>query len=335
MYLPMALVVAALHFVVEATLFQVTSRAASGLSIPMSKRSALCDAAIIDIAKLQAAVRLCAVSRSAAFDVFERNHPTPRNVELWHSVITVGTPAQTYTGVTGDKLYNPSQSSTWQDAHNTGEQYTDAVVLAGYTATRQRLGAATTYSAGFQTSRFPADGVPGIGYQSISEYNSPPVFQRPCFPRPGVSASFWVLPSKVPSSMSVGRIAISALTSAIIDTGTTQIIGDTHTVQAISIRIPGAADAGSGIWTSTPLATSTPQSPSVCQESVHHYPSTFNHGFRIVGDVFLQNVYTVLGNSQVGVASNHMDATCREEAQPKSLRCAGLEFDGWAAYCTG
>jgi cathepsin D len=44
-------------------------------------------------------------------------------------------------------------------------------------ASGQTLGAATEYSPDFDISRFPADGVMGLAFQSISAYNATPVFQ--------------------------------------------------------------------------------------------------------------------------------------------------------------
>jgi cathepsin D len=58
-----------------------------------------------------------------------------------------------------------------------GNQFTDSVKIAGLTATKQTLGAATKYSSGFESPGFPADGLMGMGFQSISDYNAPPVFQ--------------------------------------------------------------------------------------------------------------------------------------------------------------
>jgi cathepsin D len=39
------------------------------------------------------------------------------------------------------------------------------------------LGAATEYSSGFASDQFPADGLMGMAFQSISDYNAPPLFQ--------------------------------------------------------------------------------------------------------------------------------------------------------------
>jgi len=44
-------------------------------------------------------------------------------------------------------------------------------------ANDQTLGAATQSFSGFESSQFPADGLMGMAFQSISVYNSPPVFQ--------------------------------------------------------------------------------------------------------------------------------------------------------------
>ena len=44
-------------------------------------------------------------------------------------------------------------------------------------AKQQRLGVASAYSSSFGISNFPPDGLMGMAYQSISVYNSPPVFQ--------------------------------------------------------------------------------------------------------------------------------------------------------------
>ncbi|KIJ64704.1 hypothetical protein HYDPIDRAFT_89851 [Hydnomerulius pinastri MD-312] len=128
--------------------------------------------------------------------------------DLWYGSITVGTPAKTYNGnsvsfpfdlflpgpkcgssCSGHTIYDPSKSSTSKDVGKTfsvhygdgssvdGEQYSDTVSIAGLKATKQTLGAATQYSTGFASNRFPPDGLMGMGFQSISEYHADPVFQ--------------------------------------------------------------------------------------------------------------------------------------------------------------
>ncbi|KAH7904283.1 aspartic peptidase domain-containing protein [Hygrophoropsis aurantiaca] len=128
--------------------------------------------------------------------------------EMWYGEISVGTPAQTYTvrfdtGSSdlflpavdcyncGDhKKYDPTSSSTSQDLEEqfsigyptyeyyaTGDLFNDTVTIAGFTATKQTLGAASNYSVQFDSSRFPADGLMGMAFQSGSAYNATPVFQ--------------------------------------------------------------------------------------------------------------------------------------------------------------
>ncbi|KAI0305956.1 acid protease [Multifurca ochricompacta] len=313
---------------------------------------------------------------------------TDYNAELWYGEITVGTPAKTYTvdfdtgssdlflpastcdsTCSGHTLYNPKSSSTAKDLSKTfslsygdgstvsGEQYTDTVTLAGYTATKQALGAANTYSTGFQSSQFPADGLLGMGYQSLSRYKAPPVFQSLVaqgkvsqsvfgfyFAQQNselyiggtnsahYSGSFTYVPvtTQVKSDTEVWMLSSdngviqSYWQTAIIDTGTTQIVGDTSSVQAIYQQIPGSADAGQGTWT-IPCDFNTPVSLTFGGQEFTVSPQTFNLGpessgsstcvggigaldnlgFWIVGDVFLQNVYTAfdLGQNQVGFAS--------------------------------
>ncbi|KAG6373237.1 Asp-domain-containing protein [Boletus reticuloceps] len=128
--------------------------------------------------------------------------------QLWYGSISVGTPAQSFTvdfdtgssdlflpgsrcdsSCKGHTIWDPSSSSTSKDLGKSfslaygdkstvsGEQYNDTVSIAGFSATTQTLGAANTYSSGFQSSQFPADGLMGMAFQSISSYGASPVFQ--------------------------------------------------------------------------------------------------------------------------------------------------------------
>jgi cathepsin D len=89
----------------------------------------------------------------------------------------------------GHTLYDPFASSTSTDRNFSfslqysdgtivhGQLYTDTLTIAGLTATNQTLGAASQYGKDFQSPKFPADGVMGMAFQSISQYPAPPVFQ--------------------------------------------------------------------------------------------------------------------------------------------------------------
>ncbi|KAN0138186.1 eukaryotic aspartyl protease [Lactarius tabidus] len=312
---------------------------------------------------------------------------TDDDAQLWYGSITVGTPPVTFTvdfdtgssdlflpgshcGSTcdGHTLYKPSASSTSRDFDQTfelqygdgstvsGEQYTDIVTLAGSKATGQRLGAASTYSSGFQSDQFPADGLLGMGYESISSYGASPVFQtlvsqgQVSTPEFGFyfaesgselyiggtnqnhyTGSFTYMPVTTQGywqgsfgGISVNGKSVIGSSGAIIDTGTTQVVGDTQSVQAVYNQIPGSKDVGDGTWT-IPCDFDIPVSIAFAGKAFQISPSTFNLGpessgsstcvggfgasdglgFWIVGDVFLQNVYTAfdLGNNRVGFAS--------------------------------
>ncbi|KAI9566248.1 Asp-domain-containing protein [Boletus coccyginus] len=128
--------------------------------------------------------------------------------ELWYGTISIGTPSRSFTvdfdtgssdlvvpaaacnsTCNGHALWDPSSSSTSKDVGQTftllyadgssvsGEQFTDTVSIAGFAATNQTLGAATTYSEGFQISEYPPDGLLGLAFQSIAVYDASPVFQ--------------------------------------------------------------------------------------------------------------------------------------------------------------
>ncbi|KAI0279434.1 acid protease [Russula aff. rugulosa BPL654] len=130
--------------------------------------------------------------------------------DLWYGAISIGTPPKVFTvdfdtgssdlfvpskncdsTCSGHTVYDPDASSTKQDRNKTfslaygdgsttvsGEQYGDNVIIAGLVAKNQTIGAATQYSAAFQATQFPADGLMGMAFQSISVYNAPPPVQN-------------------------------------------------------------------------------------------------------------------------------------------------------------
>jgi cathepsin D len=112
-------------------------------------------------------------------------------------------------------------------------------------------------------------------------------------------------------------------TPAIIDTGTSLIIGDSHSVATAYKSIRGASDNGDGTY-SIPCDASPSLKIRFASADVVLSPSTFvlksgdgkcigglsysdtiSSVFWVVGDVFLQNVYTTfdVGNSRVGFAA--------------------------------
>ncbi|KAI9440395.1 acid protease [Lactarius indigo] len=314
---------------------------------------------------------------------------------LWYGTIEVGTPSKSFTvdfdtgssdiflpstgcdsSCDGHTRYDPNASTSAVDRKATfelmygdgstvsGEQYDDTVSIAGLTACKQALGAALTYSTGFAKSDFSPDGLVGMGYQSISVYDSPPLFQtlvaqgnvtHPQFafklantgaelylggtnPKlykgsftyvPVTKQGYW---QTILTDVTVNEcpVLLSDI-NVIIDTGTTLIIGNKKDVEAIYAKIPGyrpgpESDLDEGFFT-IPCNFSTvvsfefggkrfPVSPSTfnmgsisegsdtCVGGLIYFPSLENIGFWIIGDVFLQNVYTVfdVGTNLIGFA---------------------------------
>jgi len=194
-----------------------------------------------------------------------------------------------------------------------------------------------------------------MGYQSISHYNSPPPFQTFIAQGQSTEPIFAFKLSKTGNSelylggmnsdmfagevnytpvntprywqITMDAVSVNSQTSvtdiqAIIDTGTTLIIGDASTVRAFYDSVPGAQPAGRGFY-SIPCSSIPEVSFTFSGTPFSISPELFNFGqdgsgnciggivgsdslnFWIVGDVFLQNVYSIfdLGNDQVGFAN--------------------------------
>jgi Eukaryotic aspartyl protease len=86
----------------------------------------------------------------------------------------------------GHKPFNTSASSTAVDLKETfdipdeltrGEQYNETVYIAGIHADSQAIGVADAYSYEYDIDMFPADGLLGMAFQSISTHGKPPVLQ--------------------------------------------------------------------------------------------------------------------------------------------------------------
>ncbi|KAH7912655.1 aspartic peptidase domain-containing protein [Hygrophoropsis aurantiaca] len=190
------------------------------------------------------------------------------------------------------QIYDPSASSASSDLGQTfnlqygdnstvsGEQYSDQVTIAGLIAKPQTLGVAYQYSPGFQISRFPADGLMGMAFESLSVYGAPPVFQNlismgqinnPVF---GVKladdgselylggvnrqlykgeftyvnvdqAAYWQVPM---DAVTVSGQDVTGSVQTIIDTGTTLIVADDYTVEQFYNHIAGGQPFGQGFY---------------------------------------------------------------------------------------
>ncbi|EKM48967.1 uncharacterized protein PHACADRAFT_265944 [Phanerochaete carnosa HHB-10118-sp] len=240
--------------------------------------------------------------------------------DLWQGGVSVGTPLSAFTvdfdtgssdfflpgpdcteNCEGHKVFETGQSSTAVDQHKTfeiefaddstvsGEIFTDTVNLAGLTATKQAVVAATQYSSGFAIANSPPDGLLGLAFESIASTGDSPVFQtlvtqgqttESVF---GVTLldnggelflggtdttaftgslafanlivtdppAFWEITA---SGVSVGsRRVVTEAQDAIVDTGTTLLIVDPNSANEIFAAIPGAENAertlGEGFFT--------------------------------------------------------------------------------------
>lgn len=316
-----------------------------------------------------------------------------QGVELWYASINVGTPAQTFTvsidtgsadlflpsvdcndSCNGHNRYDPSKSSTAVDLHKkfvltfgegevAGEQITDNVVIGGYEAKGQTLGAATVYSSDFSSENFIPDGLVGFSFESISGYPAPPLFQTLVKSGQLQEAVFGVKLSAESGASELylggtntalyqqGNMSYTPVTdagywkvtlnqisragipvgkpeaSSIIDTGTTLIVTDTDGAAAYFVGIPGVAsyDDESEVLYSIPCDIIDNYAPTLTFGG-HPFTvsgDTFNLGpieegssdcmagiagadvdFWVVGDVFLQNVYSIfdMGGLRVGFA---------------------------------
>ncbi|KAF8262632.1 acid protease [Lactarius quietus] len=318
---------------------------------------------------------------------------------LWTGVIEIGDPPQKFsmqfdtgssdtwvtstlcnsTNCDGHTRYDPHTSKTAVNLKKTteleygggnvsAEQYTDTVSIAGFTACNQTLGAVLTYTSGYNNNNFPGtDGLVGMAYQSLSSFNSSPLFQtlvaqgqvaKPEFAFmlaengselclggtnselykgdftyvPVINQVFWNITL---DTIVIGdkHIAPSRSTSsAVIDTGTTLIIGVENDVKEIYAQIPGSepadpkGDLGEGFYTipcdfdtdvsfvfgGRPFPVSprsfnlgsVTNSKNRCVGGIMYLPPPDAPGFWTMGDLFLQNVYTVfdLAKNSVGFA---------------------------------
>jgi len=228
-----------------------------------------------------------------------------------------------------------------------GEVFTDSVTVAGLTANPQALGAAKQYSSGFQSDQFPADGLMGMAYPEIAQITATaPTFNTLISSKAVASGEFGFKLSSsgavlylggVDSSSSSGdlktvkvtqkgywQVDMDAVTvggkqavgttSAIIDTGTTLVVGDPTSVSKFYESVPGSQDAsstlGAGFFTFP--CNSAPKVGMTFGGVNYDISSTFNLGAAqqgssdcvggivgqdtginawIAGDVFLANVY--------------------------------------------
>ncbi|KAJ7855976.1 acid protease [Mycena olivaceomarginata] len=241
----------------------------------------------------------------------------------------------------------------------TGFVFTDTVTVAGLTARAQAVGASNHYSVDFEIDEFPPDGLVGMAFPALAVFERNPLFstlaaQGTVPPVFGVKLAetgselflggvdtalftgafrnvslieedFYALNLQ---ALDVGNRAVATATgvTAIVDTGTTLLIGDEQGVEILYSSIPGAKDAsaviGPGFFT-VPCNRIPTVGITLGNQIFNVAPAIFNLGllegndcvggvvslagvpFWVLGDIFLRNFYTVFdqGNARVGFAT--------------------------------
>ncbi|KAG2028827.1 aspartic peptidase domain-containing protein, partial [Suillus americanus] len=88
----------------------------------------------------------------------------------------------------GHTQYDPAASSSAKDSgqpfvlaygagETAGEEYVNDVFVGGYEAEDQTLGVAWVYSPEFSKDEFPPDGLSGLAFPEISQFEGPPLFR--------------------------------------------------------------------------------------------------------------------------------------------------------------
>ncbi|BGP13106.1 hypothetical protein JCM10213v2_001025 [Rhodosporidiobolus nylandii] len=293
------------------------------------------------------------------------------NESLWAGYLSIGTPPKqflidfdtgsgdlwvpssscTSSACSNKRKYNPSSSSSsvrqngqtfsiqYGDGSSTsGPAYKDTVTIGGIVATGQTLGAASSLSDSFGSD--PEDGLMGMGYQSLSQLRSPPVFQTlvaqgkvsaPQFSfklaksgselylggmnsalyvagttqwTPVVSQAYW----SVEGGVNVNGAAVSTPSMPlIVDSGTTIIVAPPKWASAFWAAVPGAQTYGSSYYTfpcNSPPAVSFTFSGSTQQYNLNHFNlgrTSANSG-RCVGSIVSEDI----GINGVIVGDNFM-----------------------------
>ncbi|KAJ7181006.1 acid protease [Mycena filopes] len=241
----------------------------------------------------------------------------------------------------------------------TGFVFTDTVTVAGVTARAQAVGASNHYSVEFEAVNFPPDGLVGMAFPALSVFGDNPLFTT-LVGEGSVPPVFGVKLADTGSELFLGGVDIKLFTGAfrnvslieedfyalnlqaldvnsrvvatangvvaIVDTGTTLLIGDPEGVEILYSAIPGAKDAsaviGPGFFT-VPCNRLPTVGITLGNQLFNVAPAIFNLGvlegndcvggvvsmegvpFWVLGDVFLRNFYTVFdqGNARVGFAT--------------------------------
>ncbi|KAJ7742870.1 acid protease, partial [Mycena metata] len=265
----------------------------------------------------------------------------------------------------GHTLYNPSARYSpvpfflqFGAGNATGFVFTDEVTIAGLTARAQSVGASNHYSVEFEEVNFPPDGLVGMAFPALSVFGDNPLFTT-LVAQGTVPPVFGVKLADTGSELLLGGVDTALFTGAfrnvpstgqdfyalnlqalavnnqivatangvvaIVDTGTTLLIGDPEGVEILYESIPGAKDAsaiiGPGFFT-VPCNRLPTVGIELGNQLFNVGPTIFNLGvlegndcvggvvsmegvpFWVLGDIFLRvSLVFDQGNARVGFAT--------------------------------
>ncbi|KAH8982973.1 acid protease [Lactarius akahatsu] len=216
-----------------------------------------------------------------------------------------------------------------------GLLYTDDVTIAGQKPDTRRC---HSFGGVFSSDSFLPDGLVGLAFPSISPYKAIPVFLTLAAQGSLPSNTFGFYFANKGSELFLGgtnnklhdgdfTYVPVTMRDSIIDTGTTLILGDKKTVKAIYKHIYGSKPAPAEIkdrltrFVPVPCSFNGTIAVQFGRSKFVITEETFNLGagsegstecvggiggtFWIIGDVFLQNVYTEfdVGNKRIGFAN--------------------------------
>ncbi|KAJ7704411.1 acid protease [Mycena rosella] len=264
-----------------------------------------------------------------------------------------------YYNVIHVKQLFPAYSLQFGAGSTTGFVFTDKVTVAGAKAQSQAVGASNQYSVEFQVADFPPDGIVGMAFPALSQFGRNPLFttlvkQKTVPPIFGVKladSGSELLLGGVDNSLFTGAFRYVSLIEkdyyplvlqaldvnsrtvatangvvAIVDTGTTLLMGDPQGVEILYSAIPGAKDASAILgpeFYTVPCNKIPTVGITLGKHIFNVAPDIFNLGrlqgndcvggvaslegipFWVLGDIFLRNFYTVFdqGNARVGFAN--------------------------------
>ncbi|KIJ67155.1 hypothetical protein HYDPIDRAFT_84279 [Hydnomerulius pinastri MD-312] len=253
----------------------------------------------------------------------------------------------------GHSVYNLTYGSGWAF----GEFYTDAISVAGYTAKNQSILVAQEYGKGFSINTTASDGLIGLGYPKLAVNGSNPMFvnmieqhavpepvfsfkladngselllggknpklyKGPITYTPVVNQSYWVIDVQ---SVSANETQVLGNLSAIVDSGTSLITGDSKSIATLYETLNGTVFPGQQGFYTLPCDSLPSITFKIAHKSFTYSPDDYNlgpindtsneclsaisandglQGRWILGDIFMRNYYTIfdMGRNRVGFA---------------------------------